>query len=640
MELPHLLPPLATPGDVITFHSHKGGAGRSTAVANIATLLAGRRHGTMPTLAIDWDLEAPGLHQFFAPAPDGPGVLEFFTACRDMLLQRRRGRGSAGTGKGGSGQRRHDNGGGAICAGADGAASLDGGAADDAEEARQVLAAVGWERYVVRADQSRPLYLMRAGRLDAGYAGRVAAFDWEALFHACPALFRCFAAMLARHFGHVLVDARSGRTDTAGICTTLLPTRLVLLFEANRQSLEGLQSLVQRATTYRRSHEDEQRPLLVYPLPTRCDMECSAHRARCRHGDPATGLPGYQSVFEQALSEAYGVQQLSLDSYFDEVQLPQSRSLARGERRVVRGEAVADRFSATRACEALLGWLEGGHPPWRSACELPLLAAVRQSRRLLEEGGAYGMMLARDLFRLGTLYADEGRRAAAMLALRESLELHARLLGEEDLETAAARAGLARVLLREGELEQARQLLRRVADTRLRLLGGEHPDVLETWSAQACTLARQGHADAALDRQDDVLRVQMRLLGPEHADTLASQAARGAIHFMCGNLDAARQAQEQVLALRARLLGDEHPATLEVALALTRTLDRIGGLAAGGALPPSADNAPPADGAAAGVEQDVLPYHGLERHHAAPAGVRRHAVPQPERMPNAPVAPG
>lgn len=541
MELPHLLPPLATPGEVTTFHSHKGGAGRSMAVANLATLLAGRSQASVPVLMVDWDLEAPGLHQYFAPAADGPGVLELFTACRDQL--QRRSRRSA--------------------------------LQDDAEQARQVLEAVGWERYVVRVDQSRPLYLMRAGRLDAGYAERVAAINWEALFHLCPALFRSFADMLARQFRHVLVDARSGRTDTAGICTTLLPTRLVLLFEANRQSLEGLQALVQRVTTYRRSHEDEQRPLLVYPLPTRTDAECSAQRALCRRGDPASGLPGYQPVFEQALAEAYGLQQLSLESYFDEVQLPQSRSLARGERLAVRGEPVADRFSATRSYEALLGWLAGGHPPWQSRREIPLLAAVAQSRRAVEAGGAYGMMLARDLFRLGLVYADEGRCAAAVLAFRESLELHVKVVGEEHLETAAVKAQLARMLLREGELDQARILLRCVVETRTRLLDGEHPDVLEACSAQASALARQGYFEAALDRQEEVLQIQMRLLGPEHLLTLASLEARAGIHVLSGELELARQAQEQVLAVRARLLGAEHEDTRRVAAALGQTLARM-----------------------------------------------------------------
>jgi hypothetical protein len=49
---------------VITFYSYKGGTGRSMALANIAWVLAstGKR-----VLAIDWDLEAPGLHRYFQP---------------------------------------------------------------------------------------------------------------------------------------------------------------------------------------------------------------------------------------------------------------------------------------------------------------------------------------------------------------------------------------------------------------------------------------------------------------------------------------------------------------------------------------------------------------------------------------------
>src|SRR5262249_26540020 len=52
------------PGTIITFYSYKGGAGRSMALANVAWILAsnGKR-----VLALDWDLEAPGLHRYFSP---------------------------------------------------------------------------------------------------------------------------------------------------------------------------------------------------------------------------------------------------------------------------------------------------------------------------------------------------------------------------------------------------------------------------------------------------------------------------------------------------------------------------------------------------------------------------------------------
>ena len=66
-------------GKVITFYSYKGGTGRTMALANVAWILAqaGKR-----VLAVDWDLESPGLHEFFRPFIDAdvlaatPGIIE------------------------------------------------------------------------------------------------------------------------------------------------------------------------------------------------------------------------------------------------------------------------------------------------------------------------------------------------------------------------------------------------------------------------------------------------------------------------------------------------------------------------------------------------------------------------------------
>ena len=47
---------------IITFYSYKGGVGRTMALANVAVLLAQRG---LHVLAVDWDLEAPGLERYF-----------------------------------------------------------------------------------------------------------------------------------------------------------------------------------------------------------------------------------------------------------------------------------------------------------------------------------------------------------------------------------------------------------------------------------------------------------------------------------------------------------------------------------------------------------------------------------------------
>src|SRR5262245_19241238 len=70
-------------GRIITFYSYKGGTSRTMTLANVAWILAsnGKR-----VLAIDWDLEAPGLHHYFAPFLDTTdivsldGLIDLFTA--------------------------------------------------------------------------------------------------------------------------------------------------------------------------------------------------------------------------------------------------------------------------------------------------------------------------------------------------------------------------------------------------------------------------------------------------------------------------------------------------------------------------------------------------------------------------------
>jgi eukaryotic-like serine/threonine-protein kinase len=542
MELSSLsLPPLTAPGEVVTFYSYKGGTGRTLALSNLAVLLAGQRHATTPVLMVDWDLEAPSLHHYFPCLEPGPGLLELFEACRDQL------------------QRR----------------AMPG--LDEVTLAHDVLQAVGWEQYVCRVDQGSPLYLMRAGNFDDSYAERLAALRWDVLFDRCPALFRCFADMLARHFRHVLVDARTGRADSAGICTTLLPRKLVVVFTPDRQNLDGIQTVVARAAAYRRSHEDEQRPLLVYPLPARIEMADSVQRAQWRRGDARLGIAGYQPWFERLLGDCYGLAELSLESYFDEVQLQQSRGFAYGEQLAVRLEQGGDRFSLSRSFATLLDWLGGDYFPWQSKREIGLLAAIAAARRDMEQGAARGLALplADQLHRLGELYRCEGRVAQARSCFDESVALRQRSLGEDHADTLAAKASLAALMRQQGQLGEARFLQECIVGASVAVLGRDHPDTLAAQSQLAATLALQGEGADALALQETVLGAYQRLLGSHHLLTLDSQAARADMLCQRGDYSLARDVQEQVLAARMRLLGAEHGDTLRSKLALACTLVQL-----------------------------------------------------------------
>ena len=549
------LPPLTAPGEVVTFYSYKGGTGRTMALSNIAVLLARRENASVPVLMLDWDMEAPGLHHYFEQHEERPGVLEFFEACRQQL------------------ERFSLE---APAARADGP---DAGGAD-AALAQRVLDAIDWQQYVVRVDQGSPLYLMRAGCFDASYSERLAQMRWDQLFDACPALFRCFADTLARHFRYVLVDSRTGRTDSAGICTTLLPKKLVVVFTPNRQSLEGVDALVTRAIEYRRSHEDEQRPLLVYPLPSRIEMGDGAQRAEWRRGDAHKGIAGFQPMFERLLRTSYGLPQIALDSYFDEVQLQQTKTFAYGEQLAVRIDQGGDRFSLTRTFEAFLHWLTGGYFPWQSSREIALLAAIGEARHALqaEPGRAVALPLARDLARLGELYRKDGRSTQALDAFRQSVEIRVRLLGEEHPDSLAVKSGMARLLRQLGKLDEARFLEEDVVDVRGRVLGDEHPDTLAAKAGLAQTLMQQGELAAALLLQDAVLASYARLLGAEHPMTLGAMDGRATTLLQMGRLEQARQVLAMVVVARERLFGAEHGDTLRSKLALAQALGRMGEL--------------------------------------------------------------
>lgn len=66
-------------------------------------------------------------------------------------------------------------------------------------------------------------------------------------FLRLPTLMRCFEERLAAAYRYVLVDSRTGSSDTGGICTTLLPEKLVAVFTPRAQSLTALLEIIRRA---------------------------------------------------------------------------------------------------------------------------------------------------------------------------------------------------------------------------------------------------------------------------------------------------------------------------------------------------------------------------------------------------------
>jgi hypothetical protein len=393
--------PAASGGEVTTFYAYDATPARSLALVHAAWQLAGRDDARRPVLMIDWDLAGPGLHHLFpglthdasGAGQEPAGVLELFEACRDRLL------------------------------------AFGPAAGDDAEGvAARMLDAIDWDAHIVRVDDTRPLYLMRAGRFDDTYGERADGFDWDALFRACPALFRGFAACLTRRFAHVLIDCCSGRSAATSVCTALLPDKMVGVFTPDARSLDGLRGVVARAIDYRCSHEDDQRPLLVYPLPSPLETVGQVN-LRWRFGDTARGhgrhghLPhggvnaddsgtGYQAAFENLLGDCYGLANVSLDSYFDEVQLPLVSVLGGPLPCAPQPAAGRERLGPARSIGVLLEWLEPGHFPWLALAEVRLVQAVDALRTRAADPEAPAQV--RELARLAQSYlGQQGELEAA-----------------------------------------------------------------------------------------------------------------------------------------------------------------------------------------------------------------------------------
>ena len=192
---------------VTTFYSFKGGVGRTTALVNAAVTLAlrGRR-----VLTVDFDIEAPGLDTFdvLRPCDESPGVIDFV------------------------------------------ASYLDSGQAPDATNFIGECPDIG--------EQGGRLWIMPSGR-NGTYAANFNQIDWGELYEKRDGylLLEDLKEQWKRIVqpDYVLIDSRTGHTDTGGICTRQLPDSVVILFFPNEQNLRGLTEVVRDI----RSEADEPR---------------------------------------------------------------------------------------------------------------------------------------------------------------------------------------------------------------------------------------------------------------------------------------------------------------------------------------------------------------------------------------------
>ncbi|MEU3184785.1 FxSxx-COOH system tetratricopeptide repeat protein [Streptomyces sp. NPDC006923] len=222
------------PGEIITFYSYKGGTGRTMGLANVAWILASNGKSV---LVVDWDLEAPGLHRYFHPflldkeLKSTSGVL-------DMLWD-------------------------FALAALDQDADTRPGWHEPYANPLQHAVSLRWE---FPADGH--IDLLGAGRQNKSFGQRVNSFDWHSFYSRLGG--STFIASLRQqmrdHYDYVLIDSRTGLSDTSGLCTIQLPDTLVACFTMSTQSISGCASVVESVLRQRGDH-----PVRILPVPMRVE---------------------------------------------------------------------------------------------------------------------------------------------------------------------------------------------------------------------------------------------------------------------------------------------------------------------------------------------------------------------------------
>jgi len=175
----------------------------------------------------------------------------------------------------------------------------------------------------------------------------------------------------------------------------VLPSKLVVVFTPNTQSLTGIEELIRKAVHYRLKSADE-RPLQVFPLPSRIPIDRPRLYQTWRYGgtteSSTVAIRGYQRVFEAVFAEVYDFTSLQnqFEDYFNQAQLQQISDYAYGEPIAVELEKDESRLSIRASYEAFLELLLELDGPWESLQDKRDTAAVRlrveELHKALQEG--------------------------------------------------------------------------------------------------------------------------------------------------------------------------------------------------------------------------------------------------------------
>jgi tetratricopeptide (TPR) repeat protein len=315
-------------GKVVTFYSYKGGTGRTMALANVAWILAanGKR-----VLAVDWDLESPGLSRFFAPFIDRDaldstgGVIELIreyewaTAMQDEKR----------------GERWHEQ----------------------YARVHKYSFSLNWSHF----PDGGTLDFLSAGQQNNDYAATLAGMNWDEFYERQGGghFFDALRADMKEHYDYTLIDSRTGFSDVADICTIQLPDILVTCFTLSEQGISGAAKVARQI-----EHRYSSRRIKILPVPMRIDP---AEKAKAD-----TGRIVAQQRFGGMASEVTGG---DADAYWARMQVPYQAFYAYEELLATFADQPGVGGSLLSAYEALAREITEGE-----VTSLPPMSAARRER--------------------------------------------------------------------------------------------------------------------------------------------------------------------------------------------------------------------------------------------------------------------
>jgi len=267
------VPPEPGSTTFVTFYSFKGGVGRSLALLNVATILAGlgRR-----VLIIDFDLEAPGITLLLAELSARPigtvkGVVDLIrevgaNSATNVLTKYDN---QESSGQESEPDQVLDGDRDPARGGVAGGSKGNGGVHKFALAEHGYIVPLKIPTHVDHIAGGL-LELMPSGRFEQEYADHFYEVDLAALYReglGQPMFTRLKKVIVdSSRYDYVLIDSRTGLSDESGICTRDLADRLIILTSLNRQNVEGTCFFLERARAWGGSLAGKLR-LVLSPIP-------------------------------------------------------------------------------------------------------------------------------------------------------------------------------------------------------------------------------------------------------------------------------------------------------------------------------------------------------------------------------------